>query len=455
MAASVAVLAVQHDIAATMVDGGVPNDFPRGPDASGNQPAMNEREDRSGGEAGTGRDGRLALAFVYCGALAAFIALSRYMLVARDTVVTLRNNVLFETDTSVRLRYLADAGAEAVGRLELAQHPALFYVWRPIGRLLSIVLTPLLPAGEGRVLAAQLLVCGFAATAATFLFNVARRWRAGTVRALLVTAVFVLATSSVLLVVPEHWAMASALMLACFAGVSAAGPLSVWRGVWLALLAGLITLTTVTNAIFATLVGMTHLRRAGWKRAERAAWVAIGLAGIAGLAVIVPRLVGTRAVAGFFNFRLWQAPIDAAVYTVFALVGSITGPVPRTSVEREHIVLSYEPISFALYSPVQWAGVIAWAVLLGFCIWQGLRTAETRGWSAWLLAWIAFNVLFHNIWGDEFFLYSPHYVWALIVVVAISARRIPVPVLATAVALITTAQIYAFWTIGQLARTPV
>jgi len=416
---------------------------------------MNEREDRSGGEAGTGRDGRLAVLLVYCAALAAFIALSRYMLVARDTVVTLRNNVLFETDTSVRLRYLADAGAEAVGRLELAQHPALFYVWRPIGRMISIVLTPLLPAGEGRVLAAQLLVCGFAAGAATVLFVLALRWRAGMARAVLVTAVFVLATSSVLLVVPEHWAMASALMVACFAGVSAAVPLSVLRGLWLGLLAILITLTTVTNAMFATLVGMTYLRRAGWQRLERAAWLAIGLAGIAGLALIVPRLVGMRAVAGFFNFRLWQAPLDAAVYTVFAFVGSITGPLPHTSVEREHIVLSYEPISFSLYSPVQWPGVIAWTLLLGFCIWRGLRAADTRGWTAWLLAWVAFNVLFHNIWGDEFFLYSPHWVWALVAIVALNARRISVPILATAVALIAATQLYAFWIIGQLARTPI
>jgi hypothetical protein len=416
---------------------------------------MNLHENRSGGEAGTVRTGRRAVAMVYAGALAAFITLSRYLLVARDTVVTQRNNVLFETDTSVRLRYLADAGAEAVGRLEMAQHPALFHVWRPLGRLLSMVLTPLLPAGEGRVLAAQLLVCGFAAAAATVLFVLARRWGAGTARALLGTALFVLATSSVLLVVPEHWAMASALMAACFAGVSATAAMTPLRGLWLALLAALVTLTTVTNALFAALVGMTFLRRAGWQRVERAAWIALGIAGVAGIALIVPRMVGMRAVAGFFNFRLRDAPFEAVIYSAFALLGTIVGPVPRTSVEREHIVLSYEPVSFALYSPVQWVGVLAWAMVLGFCIWTGLRSRDTRGWTAWLLSWIVFNVLFHNIWGDEFFLYSPHYAWALVAVVALSARHMALPLFAAAAGVIALTQLYAFWVIGQLARTPV
>ena len=44
----------------------------------------------------------------------------------------------------------------------------------------------------------------------------------------------------------------------------------------------------------------------------------------------------------------------------------------------------------------------------------------------WLTApWVAFNLIFHNLWGDEFFLYSPHWSWCLGAVLLAGARRLP------------------------------
>jgi hypothetical protein len=40
-----------------------------------------------------------------------------------------------------------------------------------------------------------------------------------------------------------------------------------------------------------------------------------------------------------------------------------------------------------------------------------------------LTLWVLFNALLHNVWGDEFFLYSPHWAWALMAVVMLGVRR--------------------------------
>jgi len=33
--------------------------------------------------------------------------------------------------------------------------------------------------------------------------------------------------------------------------------------------------------------------------------------------------------------------------------------------------------------------------------------------------------VFHNVWGDELFLYAPHWSWALMALVILGARRVP------------------------------
>jgi len=382
----------------------------------------------------------------------AFVVLSRYLLVAPDTVVTLRNNVLFETDSGVRLRYLTDPMVQP-HRLEFAQHPAFFLVWRPITLALEWLLAPVAGAGAA-VLSVQLLVCASAAVAAAFTWRLARRHGASSAVAAALTIVFILNTASVLLVVPEHWAMAAAMMIACFYAISAPGALTPRRLFVIGVLAVLIAGTTVTNAAFGALLLATWLRRSPWRRAERA-FYALALAGaIVMLIAIGPRLVRMPAVAGFFNLRLIEAPLQAAVYTVFAFVAPVIGPVPYRTFERAHVVLSYEPVSFAMYEPLQWLGVAAWVILFAGAAAAAVANAKTRPWLLWLLGWCAFNLLFHNLWGDEFFLYSPHWSWALAAVVALGAARLRWPVIAAAALPLVIAQLYTFTVIGQLLKAP-
>jgi hypothetical protein len=84
----------------------------------------------------------------------------------------------------------------------------------------------------------------------------------------------------------------------------------------------------------------------------------------------------------------------------------------------------------------------------------GLSSTKARTWTLWLLGWAAFNVIFHNLWGDEFFLYSPHWSWALTAVVAISVSRMRWPLVTAAVVLLAVAQVSTFGVIGQMLRAP-
>jgi hypothetical protein len=248
--------------------------------------------------------------------------------------------------------------------------------------------------------------------------------------------------------------MAAAMMIACFYAVSTPGPPSPRRLLFLGILAVLIAGTTVTNAAFGALLLATVLHKSPWRRTERAFYTVMIAGAVVALAVIGPRLMRMPAVAGFFNLRLIEAPLQGFLYSIFAFVAPIIGPVPYRTFERDHVVISYEPVSFAMYEPLQWVGVAAWAILFVSTAVAGIRNSRTRPWVLWLLGWCAFNVVFHNLWGDEFFLYSPHWSWAITGIVALGASRLRWPVLAAAVVPLAIAQLYTFALIGQMLRAP-
>jgi hypothetical protein len=395
----------------------------------------------------------LAVAFI---CFVVFVAISRYLLVAPDTVVTLRNNVIFETDSGVRLRYLTNPSEWAVTRLELVEHPALFLVWKPLGLLLTTLFGLVLSSGRAAVLAAQTLVCAAAAVGAASLHSIARR-HAGPALAIVPVVLFVFATSTVLLVVPEQWAFSTGLMLLTLSLLTRPGPFSRGRLVTIALLCALIASTTITNIVFAVVfgavAGVPLLRRSGIRLPDRK-WLAIIGTACAVVAIVAAALlIRLPQVAGFLNMRLVEQPVRALEYMAFGLVGPIVGPAPHRNIIREHIALSYEPVSFAMYQPIQWIGVVAWAVLLGMCVVAALRGRETRSIGVLLLAWVGWNLVFHNLWGDEFFLYSPHWAWALTTLVALGLRRIPVRVALTLGAAVLLAQVASLFIIGNVLRS--
>jgi hypothetical protein len=393
-----------------------------------------------------------SVAIVGAVAFFAYFLISRYLLVAADTVVTLRNNVLFETDSGVRLRYLTDPGTWAATRLEFLQHPAFFLVWRPVGLGLTSVLRPLAGATGGAVLAAQILICAMAAIGVGALFTISRRGHAGRAATFIPLVLMILSTATVLVVVPEHWAMAQGMMLVACALLILPGKPGPGRLAGLGLLCLLIAGTTITNAVFGFLLLFPLASAAGFRMriGRLAPWLIA--AAIATLLAAGWGLARLPHVAGFLNLRLYESPLRALSYMAFGLIGPIVGPVPHQGLQRGHLTLSYEPFSFSLYSPVQWIGVVAWIVLLLGCTRFAFRREDTRPVAVFLTAWIAFNLVFHNLWGDEFFLYSAHWAWALIVLIALGLRglrpRLALPLTLAVIA----GQIATLLTIGRMLR---
>ncbi|MBX6314904.1 MAG: hypothetical protein IRY99_18600 [Isosphaeraceae bacterium] len=78
------------------------------------------------------------------------------------------------------------------------------------------------------------------------------------------------------------------------------------------------------------------------------------------------------------------------------------------------------------------------------------RSRDLRGYWYAILIWLAFNFLFHNLWGAEFFLYNAHWSWALMLVVLLGSRSIPTWAVAAAVLLIIPGQLATLSTIRSL-----
>jgi hypothetical protein len=388
-----------------------------------------------------------AMAFV------AYVAISRYLLVAPETVVTLRNNVLFGTDSGSRLRYLTDPDTWAFSRLEFLSHPAIFLVWRPICQAFKAVFSWFMSDAAAAVLAAQIVTCGFAALGAAALHRLAAITGSTAAAAWFLPGLLVLATTRAVVVIPDHWAITEGLMLTTFLLLARPGRPETRRTVAIVLLAGLIAVTTTANAVFAVLVLVGLAGAYGVRLPKRLVVVAAGAAGAIGAVLLAKRIVSGPYVAGFFNFRLLDAPLDALRYAVFALIGPIIGPTPYQGIERQHVTLNYEPLSFGQYPALQWVAVTAWVCLLAMAARQALRDPDTRRLAEILLAWVGYNLLFHNLWGDEFFLYSAHWSWALVALVVLGARRLSPRWLIPLVIAVGLGQIWSLWSIGAMLRS--
>jgi hypothetical protein len=82
-----------------------------------------------------------------------------------------------------------------------------------------------------------------------------------------------------------------------------------------------------------------------------------------------------------------------------------------------------EPRSFWPYDAIQSAGVAAWLVLLSAGIASTLHDPSLRTVGLAIVVWILFNAALHNLWGDEYFLYSSHYVGPLLLLASLG--RLP------------------------------
>jgi hypothetical protein len=102
---------------------------------------------------------------------------------------------------------------------------------------------------------------------------------------------------------------------------------------------------------------------------------------------------------------------------------------------------------------VQSAGAVLWIGLLLSCTWRAFRDRSIRH-LVWLPAgWVLFSLVFHNLWGDELFLYAPHWSWGLMALVLLGGRRLSLVTAAAFVVPIAACQVYTLLRIRDLLMT--
>jgi hypothetical protein len=387
------------------------------------------------------------------GALIWFLLLSGWLGVKPGSVMTKRNNVLFNSDTDIWIERMA---GEA--RLPwVAAHPLEMTLWRGPCRALVHLLGAFLPLEDARVLAARLLVASVAGIGVGFLAFLALRMGIKSTQCLLLFTMYLLFTQSTTVCLPEHFGISNGLLSIAFVAplLTTSDQL---RAIFLGALAVLTGGTTITNVLF-PLGSLVHY----YFKSMR---VKVGLllaaipAGL-GVSLFCYRRSFTIHVMWAFhrNLRVLHHPLNAVVYTIFDLVCPAVGPTPHVMRSPGWDMVSYEPalepLHLSYYFGIQALGAIAWVVLLFLSVSRGLRDDRTRPSVTLLLGWILFNVVLHNIWGDDVFLYGPHWSWALMGLIVLGARDLSRTLMATLLVPIVVSQMYTLLAIKSALQTIV
>lgn len=305
-----------------------------------------------------------------------------------------------------------------------------------------------------QIWAARWLVALVAGAGVTSIVELARWLGAGTQRLAVLALLALLASANILVALPEHFGLASGCMAIGFVAWMLGRPLVSCVAIGLA--AG----TTITNGALAILLGLAHVRR-------RRVWLVVLVLGLASAsAVWLGRDRFSSYVTRYAHGRLLRAPSRSLEYAAFGLVAPIVAPQPHIwSGWRSPQAgrwppatykVTFEPVDLGDYDLVGALAVAAWAALLVVAIVQCWNNLPTRRGLIVLIGWIVFNLMLTNMWGDEFFLYSPHWSWALLTLIAMALPHLDRGILFGAAALVTLGQVRALAqliTVTDLLRT--
>ena len=431
-----------------------------------------------------------------------FTLLSGWLGVAPGSVLLKRQNVFFNSDTNTWIDEVARQHAPSAATRAI--HPLEVYIWRPPYPVVYRALQLVVPQDRVELLAARLVVALVSGAGVGFLAWLALTLGVELPQCLLLFAMYFLFTSSSTIALPEHFGLSNGLLSVAFVV-----PIMIAnRRVRTAVLAALAVLcggTTLTNVLYPLAAiyqwGFTSIRARG--AVLLAAALALPLAiflfmdsrkvvllytdsdkDIAARVAVLPAHIPgiTRwylktskihgHVGDYLNLRLVRHPLDAAAYSVYALVTPAVGPAPAVRITKGRQMVTYEsgrplhwePNGFfsgsdSLYLSDWWGvsglGAALWIALLLSCTYRAIRDPSTRP-LVWLpVGWILFSLVFHNLWGDEQFLYTPHWSWALMALVLLGARRLSLISVASFVVPIAACQIYTLVRIKSLLLTIV
>jgi len=376
-------------------------------------------------------------------ALLWFLALSELLLVKPGSIMTMRQNVLFHSDTSLSIHLLTDEKFPAQPSFQYFVHSLEFFLWRPVCRTLYHLLGIFLPIDYSRVLAGRLLVATIAGIGVGSLALFAFSNGVKLVQCVLLFIMYMMFTANTIVTLPEHFGLSNGLLSVAFVVPLIAQDTRLRMATYVGITA-LIGGTTITNALFP----LASLANLSFKSIRaKICMSVVAILGLVATTLILAKMSHSINwfVQTFLNIRLLHDPAQAGTYAILSMVYPAIGPPPY--LRPDSMMISYKPFSIIQYSWIQVIGVIAWITLISRSVLIGLQDDRTRS-SVWLLlSWLFFNAVFHNIWGDEIFLYSPHWSWALMALIILGARDFSLRFVATMIIPLIIGQIHTLYTI--------
>ncbi len=371
-----------------------------------------------------------ALAMVWIFVLSAMLS------VRPGSRLVAENDFIFNSDTG----YWIDSASWGPTGPSTVPHPLLFVTWRPLVYLGSRAVALLMPADDAVVLVARLLNSVAAGFGVGILWWAANRRGLSAGRSSAILAVYLLASSQTVVALPEHFALSQSLLSLSFVLFLSDWPYRA-KAITQLLMVLVIGSITITNAIFPLMAFLAIVLRDHARNVRRGAVVLLALfvlgvafASSSGNRNLRDRFFASARVDTVLTLRLVRSPLLAAKYAIRGLIDPIIAPTPLYGSKFGHPMLSYEgtygdPL-LRRASVFQWLSAIAWVCLLLGSTVAGLSHISSRPGTSLLMIWVAAQLLFHNVWGDEFFLYSPHWAWALIAIILMGGRWLWFPAVA-------------------------
>lgn len=364
-------------------------------------------------------------------AVVSLFVLSGLMGAVPGSPVLQRKDVLFNADCGDVVRdYVSDRPIR-----EMGVHPLFHWLYSRPAHYCYLALRTALPEPQAAAIVGRTFNAIVAGAGVGCLVFLALKRGLAPVFLVPLLPVYLLSTAMVLVAVPEHWGISLGLLSATFA--IAASELRFGTALaLLGLLAILAAGITVTNALFPISATACVVRRHSGGRF--ASWFLWGgssavLLGIAALALYIFSSESrwerfAFRISMFLNRRLSQEPMKASAFVARGLVDPVVGSKP--ALDKNYLgtwMMTYEPTDAPYrlwpYDLIQTIAAVCWLILLLLSC-RSLFRSRHHQLALLLLGWVVFNLLFHNYWGDEFFLFSPHWLWALMATVFLGARSL-------------------------------
>jgi len=400
--------------------------------------------------------GQKALTAIAVGLVATtwFVLLSGWLGVTPGGITAKRHDVLFNSDASIWMHRMTDNDKPAVNLI----HPLDTFLWRPECRGIYHLLNVFLPPDDAAILAGRLFVGFVAGLGVGFMAFLALQTGMGTIQLIPLFVMYLLFSSNSTVALPEHFGVSNGLLSLSFV-VPLLVTSTTLRTAFLAVMAILCGGTTVTNAIFPVWSFYHYIIK---PLRQRLAIVVV--AGSVALAACIFVYLKSYAihffVAFYMNHSVLHHPWRAVTYAIYSFICPAVGPSPRVYRSPGWDMVFYDsggepPLQVSSYFAVQGIGALAWAALLVTSVYKGLQDSRTRQAVQLLLGWILFNIVLHNVWGVELFLYAPHWSWALMGLVILGARHLPRLATGLLVVPIIGCQIYTLLAIKSALQTIV